>query len=102
MSDKVIGAEQEQDFTEVVRVRREKLQHLIESGKNPYEITKYDIDSDSKDIAEKFDENAARRVSIAGRIVSRRIMGKASFCHILDTEGTVQIYVRKYDVGSEA
>lgn len=102
MSDKVIGAEQEQDFTEVVRVRREKLQHLIESGKNPYEITKYDIDSDSKDIAEKFDENAARRVSIAGRIVSRRIMGKASFCHILDNEGTVQIYVRKDVVGDEA
>lgn len=102
MSDKPIGAEQEQDYTEVVRVRREKLQNLIDSGKNPYEITKYDIDSNSKKIIEGFDENSVQQVKIAGRIVSRRIMGKASFCHILDNEGTIQIYVRKDVVGDEA
>ena len=91
----------QEDFTEVVRVRREKLQNLIDAGKNPYEITKFDIDSNSKKIVDGFDENQVQTVKIAGRIVSRRIMGKASFCHILDNEGTIQIYVRKDMVGDE-
>ncbi len=92
----------QEDFTEVVRVRREKLQNLIDAGKNPYEITKFDIDSNSKKIVDGFDENQVQTVKIAGRIVSRRIMGKASFCHILDNEGTIQIYVRKDMVGDES
>lgn len=91
----------QEDFTEVVRVRREKLQNLIDAGKNPYEITKFEIDSNSKKIVDGFDENQVQTVKIAGRIVSRRIMGKASFCHILDNEGTIQIYVRKDMVGDE-
>ncbi|MBR2302749.1 MAG: lysine--tRNA ligase [Clostridia bacterium] len=96
----------EQDFTEVVRVRREKLSNLVQNGKNPYEITKFDIDSNSKKVADEFDENLpegqVQMVKIAGRIISRRIMGKASFCHILDNEGTIQIYVRKDMIGEEA
>lgn len=92
----------QEDFTEVVRVRREKLQNLIDAGKNPYEITKFDIDSNSQKIVDGFDENQVQTVKIAGRIVSRRIMGKASFCHILDNEGTIQIYVRKDMVGDES
>lgn len=93
--------EVQEDFTEVVRVRREKLQNLIDSGKNPYEITKFDVDSNSQKIVDGFDENQVQNVKIAGRIVSRRIMGKASFCHILDNEGTIQIYVRKDVIGDE-
>lgn len=93
--------ETQEDFTEVVRVRREKLQSLIDSGKNPYEITKFEIDSTSQKIIDSFDENTTSVVKIAGRIVSRRIMGKAAFCHILDNDGTIQIYVRKDVVGDE-
>ena len=96
----------EQDFTEVVKVRREKLNTLVQNGKNPYEITKYDIDSNSKKVVDEFDDNMpegeVKMVKIAGRIISRRIMGKASFCHILDNEGTIQIYVRKDMVGEES
>jgi len=98
--------ETEQDFTEVVRVRREKLNTLVQNGKNPYEITKFDINSNSKQVVDQFDENLpegeVQMVKIAGRIISRRIMGKASFCHILDNEGTIQIYVRKDMIGEEA
>jgi len=98
--------EMQEDLTEVVRVRREKLNTLIENGKNPYEITKFDIDSNSKKVVDEFDDNMpegeVKMVKIAGRIVSRRIMGKASFCHILDNEGTIQIYVRKDMIGEEA
>lgn len=96
-----VAEEIQEDYTEVVRVRREKLQNLMDGGKNPYEITKFDKDSDSKNIVEQFDENEVRKVKIAGRIISRRIMGKASFCHIMDNEGTIQIYVRKDEVGDE-
>ncbi len=96
-----IVEENQDDFTEVVRVRREKLQNLIENGKNPYEIVRFDKDSDSKSIIESFDENQVKKVKLAGRIISRRIMGKASFCHILDGEGTIQIYVRKDMIGDE-
>lgn len=96
-----IVEENQDDFTEVVKVRREKLQNLIENGKNPYEIVRFDKDSDSKSIIESFDENQVKKVKLAGRIISRRIMGKASFCHILDGEGTIQIYVRKDMIGDE-
>ena len=100
------AVEMVEDFTEVVKVRREKLNTLVQNGKNPYEITKYDIDSNSKKVVDEFDDNMpegeVKMVKIAGRIVSRRIMGKASFCHILDNEGTIQIYVRKDMIGEEA
>ena len=77
--------ETEQDFTEVVKVRREKLNTLVQNGKNPYEITKFDIDSNSKKVVDEFDDNMpegeVKMVKIAGRIVSRRIMGKALIGH---------------------
>ena len=100
------AVEMVEDLTEVVKVRREKLNTLVQNGKNPYEITKYDINSNSKKVVDEFDDNMpegeVKMVKIAGRIVSRRIMGKASFCHILDNEGTIQIYVRKDMIGEEA
>ena len=77
-------ATEEADLSEVLQVRRDKLAGLIESGKNPFEITKYDVDADSEGIKSSYVEGEEKKVSIAGRIMSRRIMGKASFFHIKD------------------
>lgn len=89
------------DLNEQARIRREKLQTLIDSGNNPYEITKFDIDAHSKNIVDNFETLEGKSVTIAGRMTSRRIMGKASFCHILDNEGSIQSYVRRDDVGED-
>lgn len=91
----------EQDFSEQEGIRREKLQKLIDEGRSPYAITKFPVNSDSKSILSNFEELEGKDVSIAGRILSRRIMGKASFVHILDGEGKVQVYVKRDDVGVE-
>ena len=82
-------------------VRREKLKNLIEAGKNPFEITKYDVDAVSSEIKEKYDEYEGRDVSLAGRIMSRRVMGKASFAGLEDSDGRIQLYVKRDDVGEE-
>lgn len=89
----------EQDLSEVLRVRRDKLKALCDDGKNPYEITKYDFDSNSKDIKENYADFEGKTVKIAGRIMSRRIMGKASFVGLDDVSGHIQLYVRRDDVG---
>ena len=91
----------EQDLNEQARVRREKLAALQSAGKDPFQITKFDFDAYSGDILEKFDELEGQTVSIAGRMLSRRIMGKASFCNILDRKGKIQAYVKRDDVGEE-
>ena len=91
----------EQDLNEQSRVRREKLAALQSAGKDPFQITKFDFDAYSGDILEKFDELEGQTVSIAGRMLSRRIMGKASFCNILDRKGKIQAYVKRDDVGEE-
>jgi lysyl-tRNA synthetase class 2 len=85
-------------ISEQAAIRREKLQNLIAAGANPYEITKFRLDKHSKTIVDNFEALEGTRVAIAGRLISRRIMGKASFCHILDGEGTIQSYVRRDDV----
>ncbi len=85
--------------TNELAVRREKLKALVEAGKNPFEITKYDVDAVSREIKEKFDEYEDKEVSLAGRIMSRRVMGKASFAGLEDGEGKIQLYVRRDDVG---
>lgn len=89
---------EEQDLNEILRVRREKLAELTRAGKNPYELTKFEKTHSSREVIEGYDALEGKTVTVAGRIVSRRIMGKAAFCHILDGEGRIQLYVRTGDV----
>ena len=91
----------EQDLNEILKVRRDKLSALQEAGNDPFVITKYDIDNDSANIKNNFDGLAGKTVSIAGRIMARRIMGKASFVGLKDSTGKIQLYVRRDDVGEE-
>ncbi len=84
-----------------LQVRREKLANLVEAGKNPFEITKYDVTARSSQIFADYEGYEGKTVSIAGRIVSRRIMGKASFVHLLDGDGKIQSYVKRDDVGED-
>ncbi|MBO5867020.1 MAG: lysine--tRNA ligase, partial [Clostridia bacterium] len=89
----------EQDLNDILRVRREKLAKLTEEGNNPYQVTKFEKTHLSQDIIDNFEQLEGQRVSIAGRMVSRRVMGKASFCHVLDGAGKIQLYVKRDDVG---
>jgi len=95
MSDEI------QELSELLKVRRDKLKELQEKGENPFDITKYNVDSNSRDIAENFEKLNGKVVSIAGRIMSKRLMGKASFCHVQDKEGRVQLYVAKDNLGED-
>lgn len=101
------NVEVEQDLNEILQIRRDKLAKLVSEGNNPFEITKFDRTSTSKQVVDGFvdpvegEETAPQVVSVAGRMISRRIMGKASFCHILDGEGTVQLYVKRDEVGED-
>ena len=92
---------QEPDLNQLRKVRREKLAELQENGKDPFQITKYDADSHSQDIKDNFDEMEGKKVSIAGRMMSKRVMGKASFCNIQDLKGNIQSYVARDAVGEE-
>ena len=92
---------QEENFSEQVAIRREKLFELQKQGKNPYEITKFDFNAYSADIKAEYTEGVERQVRIAGRMLSRRIMGKASFCNLADEKGNIQLYVKRDDVGEE-
>lgn len=93
---------QEPDLNQLRKVRREKLAELQANGKNPFEIMKYDVTHHSMDIKEKFEELEGQHVSVAGRIMSKRVMGKASFCNIQDLKGTIQSYVARDSVGEDA
>lgn len=93
--------EEEERLAEQAKIRREKLAKLVSEGKNPYEKVKYDCTANSSSIKENFDSLDGKEVSIAGRLMSRRIMGKASFSHISDRDGLIQIYVKRDDVGEE-
>ena len=92
----------QQELSEQNRIRLEKLQALQAEGKNPYAITTYDVTDHSAQIVRDFTDETEKTVSIAGRMMSRRVMGKASFAHLLDREGRIQVYVRRDDVGEEA
>ena len=92
----------ELDASSELRIRREKLAALVESGNDPYVKVKFDKNAWSGGIIENFEKYDGSEVKIAGRIVSRRIMGKAAFCHVLDGEGTIQVYVKKDEVGEQA
>ena len=98
----------QQNSTSELQVRREKLNALYEAGKNPFEITKYDVTHNSTDAIALFEEKEPTlaegesiTVRIAGRMTSRRVMGKASFAHLLDGEGKIQLYVARDSVGEE-
>ena len=91
----------EEELIEQAKIRREKLAKLQSEGKNPYEQVKYAVDADSKTLKNNFEAYEGKTVSLAGRMMSRRIMGKASFSHIADRSGSIQIYVTRQDVGEE-
>ena len=92
---------QEQDLNQLLKVRREKLAALQEAGKDPFQITKYDVTHHSTDIKENFETLQGTTVRIAGRMMSKRVMGKASFCNIQDKPGNIQVYVARDSVGEE-
>ena len=91
-----------QQLTEQESIRREKLRKLRQAGQDPYAITRYDRTHESTDILNGFDELEGKEVSVAGRMISKRVMGKASFAHILDAQGDLQVYMRRDDLGEEA
>ena len=92
---------QEQDLNQLRKVRREKLAELQQNGKDPFVITKYDQTHHSQEIKDNFDELEGKQVSIAGRMMSKRVMGKASFCNVQDLKGNIQSYVARDSVGEE-
>ena len=93
---------QEPDVSQLRKVRREKLADLQANGKNPFEITKYDVTCHATDIKENFEEMEGKHVSVAGRVMQKRVMGKASFCNILDLSGNIQSYVARDSIGEES
>ncbi|MBR5479186.1 MAG: lysine--tRNA ligase, partial [Clostridia bacterium] len=102
MSEEVnVVQEGMEDLNEILRVRREKLSDLVAEGRNPFEIVKYDQTHHTKEILDNFDEMENQEVCLAGRMMSRRDMGKAFFCDLQDRDGKIQLYVRINDIGEE-
>ena len=97
-----MAAQQNQDVNQLLKVRHEKLQELQEKGKDPFQITKYDVSRHSQEIKDNFDALEGQEVSIAGRMMFKRVMGKASFCNIQDLQGNIQAYVARDDVGEDS
>ena len=91
----------EQDINQLLKVRREKLAALQADGKDPFQITKYNVTHHSQEIKDSFDELEGKQVSIAGRVMSKRVMGKASFCNVQDLQGDIQCYVARDSIGEE-
>ena len=94
--------EQTVDLNQLLKVRREKLAELQENGNNPFEITKYDVTNHSMEIKNNFEQFDGKTVRVAGRVMSKRVMGKASFCNVQDLEGNIQSYVARDSMGEEA
>ena len=93
---------QEQDINQLLKVRREKLAELQENGKDPFQITKFDVTHHSTEVKEGFEELEGKTVTIAGRMMSKRVMGKASFCNVADLKGNIQSYVARDSIGEES
>ncbi len=93
---------QQQDVNQLLKVRREKLQELQDNGKDPFVITKYDVTHHSDEIKEGFDALEGQEVSVAGRMMFKRVMGKASFCNVQDLKGNIQAYVARDEIGEES
>ena len=102
MSEKETVAPQEQDVSQLLQIRRDKLAALQERGQDPFKITSYNQTHHSADIKADFDALEGQTVSIAGRLMAKRIMGKASFCHVQDLKGSIQCYVARDAIGEEA
>ena len=92
----------EQDINHLLKVRREKLQELQEAGKDPFQITKFDVTHHSAEIKDNYDTLEGKQVTVAGRIMQKRVMGKASFCNIQDLQGSIQSYVARDSIGEDA
>ena len=91
----------EADQSQLLKVRREKLDQLMQEGKNPFEIMKYDVSHHSQEVKTDFESLEGKQVTIAGRLMSKRVMGKASFCHVQDLQGTIQSYVARDSLGED-
>ena len=96
------GGAPQQDINQLLKVRREKLQELQDNGKDPFLITKYDVTHHSADIRENFETMEGQTVSLAGRMMFKRVMGKASFCNVQDLKGSIQAYVARDSIGEES
>ena len=101
MADNIKQNQPELDLGEQQRIRQEKLKALQEEGKDPFVITKYDQTHHSADVKDNFDELEGKTVRVAGRMMSKRVMGKASFCNIQDLKGNIQSYVARDSIGEE-
>ena len=95
-------AQQNKDTNELIKVRRQKLADLQAAGKNPIEIMKYDVTHHSKEIKDNFEELEGKEVAVAGRLMFKRVMGKASFCNVQDLQGGIQAYVARDEIGVES
>ena len=95
-------AQQNKDTNELIKVRRQKLADLQAAGKNPFEIMKYDVTHHSKEIKDNFEESEGKEVAVAGRLMFKRVMGKASFCNVQDLQGGIQAYVARDEIGVES
>ena len=93
---------QEQDINQLIKVRHEKLQELQENGKDPFRITKFDVSHHSMEIKENYDSLEEQQVTIAGRMMFKRVMGKASFCNVTDLKGNIQAYVARDSIGEDS
>ena len=93
---------EEQELNHLLKVRREKLAELCESGRDPYKVTKYDVTAHSAEVKVRYEELEGKEVSLAGRMMSKRVMGKASFCNLQDLQGNIQSYVARDEIGEEA
>ena len=101
MGEQKVQNAQEQDVKQLLKVRRDKLAELQARGEDPFRLTKYDASHHSQEIKDQFEELEGKDVSIAGRMMSKRVMGKASFCNVQDLKGNIQCYVARDAVGEE-
>lgn len=101
MNENIENTAAEPSLSEVLQIRRDKLSALVAAGRDPFEKVRFDFDAYTKDIKDNFDEMDGKTVRIAGRMMSRRDMGKANFIDIMDASGRIQCYVRINDVGEE-
>ena len=92
----------EQDLNQLLKVRHDKLKDLQDNGKDPFQITKYDVTSHSMEIKDNFDSMEGQTVSVAGRMMFKRVMGKASFCNVQDLQGNIQAYVARDSIGEDS
>ena len=99
---KQAGQEQQQDMNQLLKIRRDKLAQLQEQGSDPFQITKYDVTHHTREVKEHFDELEGTDVTVAGRMMSKRVMGKASFANVQDRDGNIQLYVARDSLGEES